>query len=111
MSRLEDTDKREQAQPLAEALASAFDEEFAEFAASTFVRKALRESIAGNVKRRSLLHLGFAQGCKVGNYAADLMQRASLATSLGVAGDLAESLPEWAELMARVRRLAEGDPS
>ena len=90
-----------EAATLTEALAAAFAEEFEEFAASNFVRKAVRASIAGKVKRRSLLQLGFAQGCKVGNKAATLVLATQLARALG--------LPigtDWAELMHAVRDLA-----
>ena len=95
---------------LAEALFDAYDEEFELFASDQRVRRVLREAIAGKVKQRSLLRLGFAQGCKVGDTAAGYMHRAQLARALGVEGDLGENLPGWSELLARVRRLAR-DPS
>jgi len=60
---------------LSAALSAALAEEFEEFAASPFVRKAVRASIAGKVKRRSLLELGFAQGCRTGHTAGTIACR------------------------------------
>jgi hypothetical protein len=91
-------------EPLVDALCAAYDEEFTEFANSPGARRAVRASIAGKVKRRTLLRLGFAQGCKTGNTAAGYIHRAQLALALGFEGDLGENLPEWGELLDRVRR-------
>ncbi len=93
--------------PIVEALLAAYDEEFTEFADSPPARRAVRASISGKVKRRTLLRLGFAQGCKTGNTGAGYVYRAQLALALGFDGDLAEDLPEWPELLSKVRKLTE----
>lgn len=117
----EDTDTRQSAQPqphpsptshqeVSEALIAAYDEEFELFAQNPQVRMALRESISGKVKRRTLMRLGFVGGCKAGGVAAGYMYRVELARALGLDGDLAEYLPEWDELMDEVRRLRGAGP-
>ena len=83
---------------------AAFDAEFEEFADSSAVRRAVRFSIQGKVKRRTILQLGFAHGCKSGAGAQMLVCRGTLAHALGLPLD-----SEWAELLTAVRGCGQTD--
>jgi hypothetical protein len=86
MSAADDTPEFRQA---AAIFADAFEQGFSEWADTPEIRRAVRESIAGKVQRRTLMQLAYAVGCKHGQQATAAVVLIEIIRDLGLPSDAA----------------------